>query len=237
MAAIQNIPPSAETPIEGRETYFAIDSDKSVRLPGKMADFRSSDYLAHCLARRPLDLIRHVQRINLHSDRADPERLFAALVDLFIALGDRGEPLRRRMLDGARRQLGQERLQLLDQSLPTGLTANHRLGDIPGSVLGRPVDGVLDVVVRSARRSVTRSVLEEARALVDEGHIGEAQSLLEATLADTPHEAGLAEELLLIYRATRNRQGYLKCRHLLEDADALPPVWRETGAVADWSQA
>jgi hypothetical protein len=117
------------------------------------------------------------------------------------------------------------------------LSANHRLGDIPGSILGRPVDGVFDVVVRSARRSVTSSVLEEAKALVDEGHIGEAQSLLETALADTPHDAGLAEELLLVYQATRNRQGYLKFRQMLEDADALPPAWRKAGSFADWSPA
>ncbi len=237
MTSVQNIPPPAETPIKGRESAFAIDHDKSVRLPGEIADFRTSDYLAHWLARHPLDLIRHVQRINLHSDRAEPERLFAALVDLFIALGDRGEALRRRMLNGARHQLGKERQQLLDLLLQTGLTANHRLGDIPGSVLGRPVNGVLDLVVRSARRSVTRSVLEEARALVDEGHVAEAQSLLETALANTPRDAGLTAELLLIYQATRNKQGYLNTRHMLENADALPPSWLKAGTFADWGLA
>jgi hypothetical protein len=226
-----------DSSIKGREPAFSIDGDKSVRLSGKMADSMASDYLAHWVAHHPLDLIRHVQRINLHSDRAEPERLFAALVDLFIALGERGVALRGRMLDGARQLLGHERVKLLQRSLASGLTANHHLGDIPGSMLGHPVGGVFDVVTRSARPFVARSALEEARALVDEGHIDAAQSLLETALTDNPHDTELAEEVLLVYRATRNRQGYLRTRQMLEDADALPPAWRTADELADWSRA
>jgi hypothetical protein len=225
-----------ELSIKGREPAFAIDGDKSVRLSREMADSMAPDYLAHWVARHPLDLVRHVQRINLHSDRAEPERLFAALVDLFIALGERGAALRGRMLDGARQLLGHEQVNLLQQSLVNGLTANHRL-DVPGSMLSRPVMGVLDVVARSARPSVARSALEEARALVDEGHIEAAQSLLETALPANPHHTELAEELLLVYRATRNQQGYLRTRQMLEAADALPRTWRTADELADWSRA
>jgi hypothetical protein len=58
-------------------------------------------HLAHTIARRPKDLRLHVERILLHAQTSDPD-IIGALYDLFGVLGDKGLPLRRRMLALAR---------------------------------------------------------------------------------------------------------------------------------------
>jgi hypothetical protein len=54
-------------------------------------------HLAYTIARRPKDLRLHVERIRLHAETSDPD-IINALCDLFRVLGDKGLPLRRRML-------------------------------------------------------------------------------------------------------------------------------------------
>jgi hypothetical protein len=70
-------------------------------------------HLAHTIARRPKDLRLHVERILLYAESGDPN-IIGALGDLFLVLGDKGLPLRRRMLALARPLLNrtdQHRLQ------------------------------------------------------------------------------------------------------------------------------
>jgi hypothetical protein len=136
------------------------------------------------------------------------------------------------MLAAAAKRLDLAQQQLLSLILPLGLTANHHLGDVPGSMLGQPVNGNLSLVERAARVAATRSILEEARALVDEGHLDEAQSMLESALLDDPQGPDLAEELLIVYRATRNTEGYAKYRQLLERNHALPASWQEVPGLS-----
>jgi hypothetical protein len=72
-------------------------------------------HLAHTIARRPKDLRLHVERILLHAETSDPD-IIDALSDLFQVLGDKGLPLRRRMLALAKpflNKIDHHRLQCL----------------------------------------------------------------------------------------------------------------------------
>jgi tetratricopeptide (TPR) repeat protein len=218
--------PLPDTWPPGLDPTFVLAANRSVHLSKSLTRAEAGDYLAHWLARHPQDLTRHVQRIQLHIDLNEPDRLFAALIDLAIALGNHGEALRKRMLAMATKRLDPAQRQLLSLVLPLGLAADHHLGDIPSSVLGQPVGGDLSLVERAERVAVTRSCLEEARALVDDGHLDAAQSLLERALLEAPQHAELAEELLVVYRATRNAEGYARYRRLLERNHALPASWQ-----------
>lgn len=223
---------SRATTADASETIdaaFTLDRDRAIRLSRDKASdahIRHGNYLARALARQPGDLIRHVQRIHLHIENADGRRLYGALVDLFIALGSRGAALRRRMLEASRAVLDAGQFARLEGALADGLQANHRLGDIPGSVLGRPVRGSLELVVRAVRAAPVRSALEEARALLDDGYVDEARQLLESALDETPYDAALADELLPIYRAQRDRRGYETTRQMLDSFNALPASWQ-----------
>lgn len=220
-----------------REPAFTLNTSRAIVIDDAQAGERGAEYLAHWLARHPNDLTRHLQRIHLHLERARPDQLYSALVDLFIALGPHGEDLRRRMLKRAKRILDEEQYYVLDMLLPVGLDACHRLGDIPGSVLSRPVNGNLDLVAREAKAAFATSTLVEARSLIDEGYLETARDMLEQALAGTPDDTELAEELLLIYRATRNVQGYRAFMHILERADALPDSWRRDDILSETAHA
>lgn len=202
--------------LDVREAAFVIDGERGIRLKPEDQDIRHAGYLAHAVARRPGDLVRHVQRIHFHLAKAQASHLYAALVDLYIALGRNGEAIRRRMLDMSREHIPEELAEKLQEAIVDGLLACHKLGDVPGSVLGRPVGGALDMVVQVAEQATQLEPLDEARALIDEGRIDEAASFLENALLADPNSSALADELLAIHRSTRNSEGVKAIQQLME---------------------
>jgi hypothetical protein len=114
----------------------------------------SDDDLAGQLARRvagdPTDARLHVARVNHHVVENEPDGIFAALVDAFFAFGASGVGLRARLLDGCRRQIGPDRAAQLAPAVATGLTPSSSLPFCPGSMLGRGVTGITDIVRRTS---------------------------------------------------------------------------------------
>ncbi len=98
--------------------------------------------LEAAIRRQPLDLHRHVQRINLLLTEPERAALEAALVDLFIAVGYRGIALKTRMLDEARPHLDPDSLAFFEQNIFKGLTPDDpAIGDVNGSVLSQGFTG------------------------------------------------------------------------------------------------
>lgn len=72
------------------ETPFGFSADRGLALDAETCGDAIVDYLAHRVARMPLDLHAHVQRIILGARLQDRAGAYAALVDLFLALADKG---------------------------------------------------------------------------------------------------------------------------------------------------
>jgi len=185
---------------------FELGHLRALKLPRPLANPRVGAYLAHQVARKPGDLTRHAQRIALHQTQGEADQLYAALVDLFIALGHKGFDLKRRLLAQATPGLPAEKAGLLTTHLQTGLPRHHGLGDVPGSVLGQAIRGSLEFTRRVATTREGRPALQEARELMQDGLVEQAQEVLESALAQTPSDRALIKELLAIYRATRHPQ-------------------------------
>lgn len=121
---------------------FGLAALRSIRLPADWRTETTAHYLAHCVARRPENLLAHARRIALHASLNDDAGLAAAMTDLFIALGDKGSSLKRLMFSRHRdalKRFGCD--EALAQALDQALLPNRSDIAYPGTILTRPVFG------------------------------------------------------------------------------------------------
>jgi hypothetical protein len=106
------------------------------------------EHLAYSVARTPTDLTAHTQRVLLCLRQSDPLPLFGSLADLFIALGERGAPLRQRLLGLAHPTLPEDLAEPLVAWLKQGRADDRVIPDYNHTVLvGRPLGRPLTVSV------------------------------------------------------------------------------------------
>jgi len=187
-----------------------------------------ADYLAHSVAAVPDNLLRHTQRIFHHYNQDDQDGLYAALLDLFIALGHRGHTLRKRLLTGARNRLREDRYALLDRWLRSGRAPDWaELPPARQSVLTPGITGSLNLVRVSTNSSgEDRDPLLEAREHIEYSQLDQARTVLEEALIRQPARNDLQAELLLLYRAAGDLGNFLRTREKLQQVvDSLPAIW------------
>lgn len=188
---------------------------------------RTTDYLAHSVARNPNCLLTHAQRIALHVKRKESEAVCGALLDLFIVLGTHGTQLRERMLKFAESLLDQTASEFFLSNLRRGVLATNDLPISPYSVLTKGVHGTTDLVRQIPdRRTLDRDPLQQARECLEFGQVGEAQRILEVALIDQPERVELHHDLLEIYRYTADQVGFNAMRIKLESKNhSLVHLW------------
>jgi tetratricopeptide (TPR) repeat protein len=159
-------------------------------------------YLGHRIVNHPRELRSHVQRILLLIRQEDGASLYGALVDLLITLGDKGQALKRRMLDLAAPLLNRTSLMFLQRQLESGIRAcDPAVARVRSSLLRAGFCGTDQLVLRHKVQggAVERTPLEEARELVAYGQLEQALETLENALLIEPDQPGVADELLDLY--------------------------------------
>lgn len=208
---------------------FFSTKDYQQSLPDDLRD-TLLNHLAHRIQRRPADLTAHIQRLKIYHQCDDREGQYGALLDLFIALGDKGKPLRLRMLRGVSNRLTESQLNLFKAGMEkkislTDMTPLARYSRLSGAVIGSvQIAGVLT----EATQIPQVSLIDEARDLLNSGQIEAAQALLEKALLETPEQETLSLELLMIYRHTHNRDAFRTFHEAM--------VNRPLAAQAEWNQ-
>lgn len=135
-----------------------------------------------------------------------------ALQDLFIALGDKGRPLRERMYSLVLPLLDQNDREYFHEWLAHNSDETLHCYRFPGSVL------ISTTCIGSESESdpyvakSSGSIIEKSRHAITYGRIETAQSLLENayTNTTTKPENSLIEELLSLYAATRQKDRLIK---------------------------
>jgi hypothetical protein len=171
----------------------------------------SKAYLAHAVTREPKALRLHIERILLHAETGDPA-ILGALCDLFLILGEKGLPLRRRMLALARPLLSTIHYQTLKRQLNKGECNTSYLQTLcSGAVLSECTTGTTQLIRKQARTNeVEEDPLETASELLEQGQTALAQKTLEQALLASPDRLELHFALLDIYRHTRD-SAQVKC--------------------------
>jgi len=195
---------------------------------------RVADHLAHKISRNPNDLNSHIQRIALCHEVGDNSLVYAAVLDLFIALGNNGVSLRTRMLQKVADLLSDEQRDFLNRGLVSGVNARDKMPSSRYSRLSKGVGGDLQLVDQSftAAPAAQYDTVEEARDLIDSGHIELAQKLLEEAMLAEPEREDVSSELLGIYRHTRHAHAMTSMmKQLGSTAFALENEWQELASA------
>ena len=184
-----------------------VDYDQGSLTPESLGHIEETKrHLAHAISRQPMALRLHTERILLHARSADPA-ILGALCDLFLVLGDKGAPLRRRMLALARPLLSTRDHQRLQRHIRESGGENDALGDLcRGSALAQGITGTTRLIVKQSQRDASAAdPLHEAQSQLETGQTELALETLErAVLADT-HRLELHHALQEIHQHLRDR--------------------------------
>jgi tetratricopeptide (TPR) repeat protein len=190
-------------------------------------------HLAHISSQEPANLLNHVRRIVIHQKYKQPEQLYGAMVDLYIALGDKGERLRFSLLKKSRNLISQERYDLFLACFKHGLQPHHSLPASQYSVLGNFFSGEMRFV---SEQEVTQHTdnrrsdpLEIAKEELNYGNVTVAQQILEQAILQSPSRLGLHYGLLEIYRYTRSLDDLIDMENQLgENIGNAQTAWNQT---------
>lgn len=143
-----------------QDPAFVLGATRRLRVDPRCDVRDAARFLAVRIARTPQDLRLHLQRIHLFLDSSQPDPLFAALIDLFVALEAKGRELREEMVRMAEPLLDPGQVEYLRTHLEKGLDRAMTLPVMAGSVLDRGLMGSFDLV----KRERTEITLDDAEA-------------------------------------------------------------------------
>lgn len=183
------------------DPYMAIHGHGSLLLRHVNDIDSALHYLGHRILQRPHELRSHIQRILLLIRQGDGASLYGAMVDLLIALQDKGLPLKQRMLEQARSLLTRTSLVFIERNLEGGLMAcDPTLARVRSALLRQGFCGTNKLVRRiETGRPEARNPLDEARELLAYGQLDQALETLENALLIDPDQPEVAAELHEIY--------------------------------------
>lgn len=216
--AVQGQPPASLA--AARQAVFEIPGIRRLFLDAEKSSDDAGDYLSRQVARKPEDLRSHLQRINLCLQQRDREGTYGALLDLFIVLGPKGLPLRRRIFRSTLRLLNKEQYRAFLQHMDAGVHATAVMPSARCSMLSKGLTGTSHLVINEVtEEDFQRDPLIEAREHLEYGQVEEARELLEEAVLMEPWRTDLQSDLLEIYRHTRDRKNFDAMRERLEAAN------------------
>ncbi|WP_036250922.1 MULTISPECIES: type IV pilus assembly protein FimV [Methylobacter] len=215
--------------------------ERNVFLPSDSNIFHFADHelpeqtlknLVFHIARKPRQLIAHIQRIYYCYSADLSEQLFAALVDFLVILDRRGAKISRRMIKGARSKLSREQYRLLQAFMVNEMDVALLAGN-QYSIFTRGLIGTQNLVrLVDASEEQTYDPLDLARDYIEYSQLTEAKDVLEKAIISEPHRLELHQGLLELYKSTHDVSGLKKMVELFATLDiAMPDGWNELMAI------
>jgi hypothetical protein len=191
---------------ESIQMAFSVAGSRELNLLINKPAEQVCDFLAHQIARKPMDLTAHVQRIKLAAEHDLAPALKGALLDLCIVLGARGYDLRKRMFSLASETLPQGSIQYLADGLENGIEANDSILDPGISVLCKSITGSTDFIKAArAKDELFQDPLEQALAYIECSQLEEACEVLEKAIHANTSNLEQQALLLDLYRKSDNK--------------------------------
>ncbi|MES9944519.1 MAG: hypothetical protein ABW080_06155 [Candidatus Thiodiazotropha sp.] len=217
----------AGVPVEGTrydqrlEPAF-LDFDRGTLFPRDLSHpVKTQRHLAYLIRRRPKTLRLHVERILLLHESKNPH-ILGALWDLFLVLGDAGQPLRRRMLLLAKPLLPTDVYQVLNQHIEKQSDIHAAwLTLLEGSaVLHQGMTGTTRLIHKTESRDAeTVNPFEVAQEALACGQTDLAQKTLEQALLADSKRLDIHLRLLEIHRHLRDLSQVRQFRAKLQGQD------------------
>lgn len=220
---------STHTPeYEWTEWAFSLGGNRRLN-PDIDYDAESAcQFLAHQIARKPRDLLAHVQRIRLAARHRLQPVLHGALLDLNIALGKRGPALRKHMLDVVAEVLPEQSRSYFGGLLEQGIHAYDPITDPGISVLCKGISGSVDFIEAGTGEDVRYhdTPLEQALASIESSQLEHAREVLEGAIYGGNSDPEQQQLLLDLYRKTDDRLHFSVLYSTLgEGQKFMPESW------------
>jgi hypothetical protein len=190
-----------------------------------------SRHLAKRVRRNPRDLRAHVQRILLYISESDTDSIYAALIDFFLILGERGLHIRKNLLNKALPFLDHDKTQFLMTHINCGLDTTVPLPPNTFSSLSSGHSGTTIIVKYNNTDSdlTGTSPLEQAIALIHHKDWLSAMIVLEEALHHDPGDEAVTRELLSLYKRQHAQYAFSRTyTGLYSRCLALPELWLDT---------
>ncbi|BAO45719.1 type IV pilus assembly protein FimV [Thiolapillus brandeum] len=207
---------------------FLIPEDGRLNLDQVAGEEQLASYLCHGITRNPLDLRTHTRLIFLRLKQKDSTALYTALLDLFLALEDKGLSLRQHLLQQCSPRLQPHQRGILAQGLTEGLRSNMPLSDLGHSLLHKGIESDTPLINKtlSTSKATPADPLSEAMTCLEYGQLDQALDLLEAAMMAEPGNAMIRTELLSIYTRGRMKDRYRKqTQSMIRAGHSLPSDW------------
>lgn len=220
------MPASLESPGDRLviEAAFAYPSTGRLHAPEGCDAGDAWRHLTSSVARDPLDVEAHARRVALAVRERSASHAFTALIDLFLALGPRGRGLRALMLQTAQDCLAPEDVQFFEQAMDSGLKRGAALPMGTQSILDPGLMGAEEMVAHTRLAAAVQSVAEQAAERVNHGDLEGARQMLEEALMQNPDDTAASQELLAIYRYSRDDQAENLMRERLKTRFGRTPA-------------
>ncbi len=212
------------------EGAFALKDFGSLRFPVRVQAVTRYMFLSRQVQRWPKSLSFHVCRVDSAIRMKNQEAVYAAVLDLFYILEDKGQEMRQRILRKVSNHLSDEMKSALEQvvsgqipfrSLP--LSSRSVLHD---GIQSENQDLVL-ITSTSGNQSTDLDPVNAARLCLESGQIEQAQEILESQLQIEPERVEIRQDLLEIYCATKNEAGFRSSYQLLQTRGCLDKSWND----------
>lgn len=204
---------------EATEMAFSVVDSRSINLSVDKPADKVCEFLGHRIARKPEDLLAHVQRIKLAARHNLDPFLKGALLDLNIALGPHGRDLRKSMLDLAASVLGKEAVQDLAVALDRGVPASAGIEHPGVSVLCKGITGRVDFIeASSGAEAKYDDPMEQALASIESSQLDVARQVLEDAVHAGVSDADQQALLLDLYLKTDDKLHFSVLYSSLDEA-------------------
>lgn len=194
-----------------------------------LSDEKGLERLVFRVSRKPGCLVAHVERIYYCFHYHMNEQLFAALVDLLIVLNRYGQALSWRMIGGSKSRLTPYQLKALviylqDSSIRTDSFPSNRY-----SIFSKGLESeAILVQLIDVNGKKEHDPLALARDCVEYSQLDNAIDILEKAILIQPERVELHDELISLYRSTRNLTGFYRMyKEFNHNGISLPPEWNQ----------
>jgi hypothetical protein len=214
------------------EGAFVMETFRNLRLPVGVNAETSYMFLSRQVQRRPKGLAFHVCRIDRALRMNNEEAVYAAVLDFFYILEDKGQEFRQRILNKVSNHLSEELKIALEQAV-NGQIPSRSLPFSSFSVLHDGIHGEGQELVSitststSSNQSTDLDPVNTARLCLESGQLEQAQEILESQLKIEPERVEIRRDLLEIYRATQDAEGFRSSYQLLKTHGCLDKSWDE----------
>lgn len=190
-----------ETTLASAKVDYLQQNTTIFSIEDKQED-KKLENLVYRLARKPRDLLLHLQRIVACYRQDQSEQLYAALADFLELLSGKGRDLAKRMVDGAGSRLDDEQFKILRLYLNGQWT-----GHLPVNAYSVITDDLLGASLLVEKNTDERSehdYLQLAHDYIEYSQLDSAMELLEEGVVKLPDRADLQDQLLELYQLTDN---------------------------------